>query len=62
MASCFFLLKQFEDVLIYLRSIKSFFDSDDDFNWNYGITCAATGEFVEAEEALTKIKKEKYKV
>ena len=25
MASCFFLLKQFEDVLIYLKSIKSYF-------------------------------------
>lgn len=37
MASCFFLLKQFEDVLIYLNSIKSYFYNDDDFNWNYGI-------------------------
>jgi intraflagellar transport protein 56 len=27
MASCFFLLKQFEDVLIYLKSIKSYFSS-----------------------------------
>ena len=25
MASCFFLLKQFDDVLIYLKSIKSYF-------------------------------------
>lgn len=37
MASCFFLLKQFEDVLIYLKSIKTYFYNDDDFNWNYGI-------------------------
>ena len=37
MASCFFLLQQFDDVLIYLKSIKQYFYSDDDFNWNYGI-------------------------
>ena len=37
MASCFFLLKQFEDVLVYLKSIKAYFANDDDFNWNYGI-------------------------
>jgi hypothetical protein len=37
MASCFFLLKQFEDVLIYLKSIKTYFYNDDDFNWNYGL-------------------------
>ncbi len=37
MASCFFILKQYEDVLIYLKSIKTYFYSDDDFNSNYGI-------------------------
>ena len=37
MASCFFLLKQFEDVNIYLNSIKQYMYADDDFNWNYGI-------------------------
>jgi intraflagellar transport protein 56 len=49
MASCFFLLKQFDDVLIYLNSIKSFYENDDDFNWNFAITCAATGDYNEAE-------------
>ena len=43
MASCFFLLKQFDDVLIYLRSIKNYFQTDDDFNWNLGLACAMTG-------------------
>ena len=33
MASCFFLLRQFEDVLIYLSSIKSYFINDDSFNF-----------------------------
>ena len=52
MASCFFLLKQFEDVLIYLKSIKEYLASDDDFNWNYGIACASNGEWAEAEDAF----------
>lgn len=38
MASCFFLLKQFEDVNIYLNSIKAYMYNDDDFNWNYGVS------------------------
>lgn len=62
MASCFFLLRQFDDVLIYLKSIKSFFEDDDDFNWNYGITCAAVNDFKEAEDALVKIKSERYRL
>lgn len=61
MASCYFILKQFEDVLIYLRSIKSYFANDDDFNWNFGIACAANGEYGEAEEALLLVQNEEYK-
>jgi intraflagellar transport protein 56 len=48
MASCFFLLKQFDDVLVYLNSIKSYFQTDDDFHWNNALTCASTGDFKEA--------------
>ena len=33
MASCFFLLKQFDDVMVFLTSIRSYFPNDDDFNW-----------------------------
>ncbi len=36
MAACFFLLKQFDDVLLYLNSIKSYYYNDDTFNYNYG--------------------------
>mmetsp|Transcript_35995 Transcript_35995/g.106434 ORF Transcript_35995/g.106434 Transcript_35995/m.106434 type:complete len:556 (-) Transcript_35995:813-2480(-) len=61
MSSCFFLLKQFDDVLVFLQSIKSYFPSDDDFNWNYGIAKAATGKYREAEEALLSINAEKYR-
>lgn len=39
MASCFFLLRQFEDVLIYLSSIKSYFFNDDSFNFNFAQVC-----------------------
>eukprot|EP00276_Gloeochaete_wittrockiana_P020210 CAMPEP_0184339664 /NCGR_PEP_ID=MMETSP1089-20130417/8337_1 /TAXON_ID=38269 ORGANISM="Gloeochaete wittrockiana, Strain SAG46.84" /NCGR_SAMPLE_ID=MMETSP1089 /ASSEMBLY_ACC=CAM_ASM_000445 /LENGTH=542 /DNA_ID=CAMNT_0026667039 /DNA_START=64 /DNA_END=1689 /DNA_ORIENTATION=- len=61
MASCFFLLKQFDDVLIYLKSIKTYFYNDDDFNWNYALAKAATGQFKDAEETLLLIQNEKYR-
>ena len=44
MAACFFLLKQFDDVLLYLNSIKSYFYNDDTFNFNYGQAKAAVGK------------------
>ncbi|CAB1341986.1 unnamed protein product, partial [Coregonus sp. 'balchen'] len=50
MASCFFLLRQFEDVLIYLNSVKSYFYNDDAFNFNYAQAKAAVGNYREAEE------------
>lgn len=35
MASAFFLYEQFEEVLVYLNSIRSFFVNNDVFNYNY---------------------------
>eukprot|EP00798_Chlamydomonas_sp_ICE-L_P013897 gene13897-19824_t len=61
MASCFFLLKQFDDVLVFLQSVKTYFPNDDDFNWNYGIAKAATGKYKEAEEILSTITNEKHR-
>jgi len=61
MASCFFLLKQFDDVLIYLSSVKTYFAQDDDFNWNLGIAQAAAGQYKEALESLTAISNDKHK-
>eukprot|EP00760_Papus_ankaliazontas_P035420 PhM_4_TR7788/c0_g1_i1/m.50061/K19685/TTC26, IFT56, DYF13; intraflagellar transport protein 56 len=61
MASCFFLLKQYDDVLIYLKSIKSYFASDDTFLYLYGIALAATSQWPEAEEALVSVTSEKIK-
>ncbi|XP_065680751.1 intraflagellar transport protein 56 isoform X1 [Hydra vulgaris] len=61
MASCFFLLKQFEDVLIYFNSIKSYFYNDDSFNFNYAQAKAAVGNYKEAEEIMLLIQNEKMK-
>ena len=46
---------------MYLKSVKSYFLNDDDFNWDFGIASASAGEFKAGEEALLQIQKEKYK-
>lgn len=61
MASCFFLLKQFDDVLIYLKSIKPYFQSDDTFLYLHGIASAAVGHYGDAEESLSSVKSDKVK-
>uniref|UniRef100_A0A671TIH1 Intraflagellar transport protein 56 n=1 Tax=Sparus aurata TaxID=8175 RepID=A0A671TIH1_SPAAU len=61
MASCFFLLRQFEDVLIYLNSVKGYFYNDDTFNFNYAQAKAALGNYKEAEEVFLLIQSEKIK-
>ena len=61
MASCFFLLKQYEDVMVYLNSVKGYMCNDDVFNYNLAQTKCALGEYTEAEEALLLIQNEKYK-
>ena len=55
MASCFFILKQFDDVLVYLKSIRPYFINDDDFNWNFGIASASAGDYKDAEDGLLQI-------
>ncbi|TPX69710.1 hypothetical protein CcCBS67573_g06776 [Chytriomyces confervae] len=61
MASCFFLLKQFDDVLIYLNSIKGYFYNDDTFNYNYGQAKVAAGAYEEAEDILLLVQNDKFK-
>ncbi|XP_057700252.1 intraflagellar transport protein 56 [Corythoichthys intestinalis] len=61
MASCYFLLRQFKDVLVYLNSVKSYFYVDDTFNFNYAQAKVATNEFKEAEEIFLLIQSEKLK-
>ncbi|KAF6774250.1 Tetratricopeptide repeat protein 26 [Paragonimus kellicotti] len=59
MSSCFFLLRQFDDVLIYLNSIKNYFYNDDTFNFNYAQAKAAIGAYKEAQEVFLLIQSEK---
>eukprot|EP00606_Chrysophyceae_sp_TOSAG23-5_P001620 GSChrysophyteH2.ASY1.ANO1.420.1 assembled CDS len=61
MASCFYLMRQFEDVNIYLNSIKAYMYNDDDFNYNHGVSLASTRNYKAGEEALLLIHNEKYK-
>ncbi|MEQ2261609.1 Intraflagellar transport protein 56, partial [Xenotaenia resolanae] len=61
MASCFFLLRQFEDVLIYLNSVKGYFYNDDTFNFNYAQAKAVLGNYKEAEEVFLLIQNVKIK-
>ncbi|ALC47104.1 CG4525 [Drosophila busckii] len=55
MASAFFLYEQFEEVLVYMNSIRSYFVSDDVFNYNFAQAKCATGYYKEAEELLLQI-------
>ncbi|XP_034248854.1 intraflagellar transport protein 56 [Thrips palmi] len=59
MASCYFLIRQFSEVLLYLTSIKSYFYTDDTFNFNYAQAKCAVGNYKEAEEAFLLIQNEK---
>ena len=53
MASYHLLMNEFEDANLYLESIKSYLEESDDkdisscFNWNYGMSLAASGEYNE---------------
>nr|XP_057938304.1 intraflagellar transport protein 56 [Doryrhamphus excisus] len=61
MASCFFLLREFKDVLVYLNSVKGYFYNDDTFNFNYAQAKAALGNYKEAEEGFLLIQSDKIK-
>lgn len=61
MASCFFLVSQFDDVLVYLSSVKKFYFNDDTFNMNFGQALASTSQWREAEQAFLLIQGEKIK-
>ncbi|VDD94626.1 unnamed protein product [Enterobius vermicularis] len=55
MASAHFLSNQLDEALIYLDSIKAYFEDDDVFNYNFGQTLLANDKPVEAEEVLLRI-------
>ncbi|KAG7390190.1 hypothetical protein PHYPSEUDO_008644 [Phytophthora pseudosyringae] len=55
MASYFMLRKEFSDANVYLSSTETYLSADDAFNWNYGVSLAATGAYREAEEVLLRV-------
>lgn len=61
MAASFFLAGQFEEVLVYLTSIKSYLHSDDVFNFNYAQAKTACDQYREAEETFLLIEDPKIK-
>ena len=61
MASCFRLGGMFNDELIYLDSIEQYMKDDDDFNYNYGVALAMCQNYKQAEEVLSRVKREKYR-
>ncbi|XP_060521744.1 intraflagellar transport protein 56 isoform X2 [Cylas formicarius] len=61
MAAAYFLSGQFEEVLVYLTSIKSYLHSDDTFNFNFGQAKTACNQYREAEECFLLIQDPKIK-
>uniref|UniRef100_A0A8D9E4S6 Intraflagellar transport protein 56 n=1 Tax=Cacopsylla melanoneura TaxID=428564 RepID=A0A8D9E4S6_9HEMI len=61
MASSFFLQRSFKDVVLYLSSIKSYYTSDDSFNFNFAQAKCALGQYKEAEEMFLLVKSEDLK-
>lgn len=61
MASYLFLQHQFDQVHLYLNSIKSYFDNDDNFNFNLAQAQVSLGNYAEAEETFSRIQSEKIK-
>ncbi|CAI4226391.1 unnamed protein product [Auanema sp. JU1783] len=52
MASSYFLQQKFDDVKVYLHSVKAYHVNDDTFHWNYGQALLACRNYKEAEEEL----------
>mmetsp|Transcript_28146 Transcript_28146/g.43799 ORF Transcript_28146/g.43799 Transcript_28146/m.43799 type:complete len:550 (+) Transcript_28146:161-1810(+) len=61
MASSFLLTQQFDDANVYLSSIKAYLDEEDEFNWNYGMSLAASGDYKTAEKYLLRVQSPAYK-
>nr|CAG4646981.1 EOG090X04LA [Megafenestra aurita] len=60
-ASAFFLQRQYEDVLLYFNSIKSYLSNDDTFKFNLAQVQTVLGHYKEAEEELVTIQSAKYR-
>nr|CAG4649262.1 EOG090X04LA [Scapholeberis mucronata] len=60
-ASGFFLQRQYEDVLLYFNSIKSYLSNDDTFKFNLAQVQTVLGHYKEAEEELVSITNPNYR-
>nr|CAB3267332.1 intraflagellar transport protein 56-like [Phallusia mammillata] len=61
LAAHFFLLRQFEEVVLYLDTIKGYLYHDDVYNFNFAQAKAACGNYKDAEEIFKLIQSEKIK-
>ncbi|XP_050525435.1 intraflagellar transport protein 56 isoform X4 [Daktulosphaira vitifoliae] len=59
MASAFFLEGRYDEVNLYLNSIKSYFSNDDNFNFNFAQVKLALGEYKDAEDMYLQVKNNK---
>tara|TARA_B110000971_G_scaffold220644_1_gene264847 strand:- start:1104 stop:2198 length:1095 start_codon:yes stop_codon:yes gene_type:complete len=60
MASCFLLLEQHDDALVYLKSVSEFSKQDDDFHWNHGMASSAVGDWKTGLDELRAVRDGKY--
>nr|CAG4647833.1 EOG090X04LA [Moina brachiata] len=60
-ASAFFLQRQYEDVLLYLNSVKSYLSNNDTFRFNLAQVQTVLGHYKEAEEELLSIQSPKFR-
>ena len=61
MATKLVLEGHFEDANVYLSSIREYMFNNDAFNWNYGMSMAASGNYKHAEELLLLVQNEKWR-
>lgn len=61
MASYHILRKEYDEANVYLNSIAPYLIGNDAFNWNYGVSLAASGNFTEGEEVLSRVQSERLK-
>nr|CAG4642453.1 EOG090X04LA [Evadne anonyx] len=60
-ATAYFLQQQYDDVLLYMNSIKSYLGNDDTFKFNFALVKTILGHYKEAEEDLLVIQKPQYR-
>jgi len=59
-ASAYFLQQKYEDVMLYMSSIRSYLGADDTFKFNFAQVKTILGHYKEAEEEFLTIQKPRY--